>query len=260
MALMLRPGLVSVTFRALSPREIVALCAQNGLQGIEWGADVHAPPGDLARAREVAQMTRDAGLEVAAYGSYFRCDGSDFAPVLEAALELGAPLIRVWAGASGSASIAMTEWNRALSSLYDACEMAQTEGVALAVEYHGDTLTDTRQSCRQTLQSVGHPALRTLWQPLRRARGFEPLIAENLGDLREVAPDLANVHVYEWRDDENGQRRSFSLRDSAQWPLYFEELKRIGGERWALLEFLPGDAPGVLPAEAQTLRAWCEAP
>ena len=33
------------------------------MEGIEWGGDVHVPPGDEARARDVAALTREAGLE-----------------------------------------------------------------------------------------------------------------------------------------------------------------------------------------------------
>ena len=90
---MIHPGLVSVTFRQLAPRTIVDLVAEAGLWGIEWGGDVHAPVGDLHIAREVRAMTLDAGLAVAAYGSYFRFRPDDsFERVLETAIALGAPI------------------------------------------------------------------------------------------------------------------------------------------------------------------------
>src|SRR6185312_13188931 len=100
---MISPGLVSITFRALTPAEVIALARQAGLRGIEWGGDIHVPHGNGARAREVKEMTAEAGLTVAAYGSYYRAGQADssgltFDAVLETALELGAPLIRVWAG------------------------------------------------------------------------------------------------------------------------------------------------------------------
>src|SRR5215211_4654031 len=101
---MLTSGLVSITFRQLAPREIVELAAAAGLRGIEWGGDIHVPAGDLQAARRVRQLTADAGLQVLAYGSYFRFQpGTAFEPVLETALALGAPLIRVWAGNQASA-------------------------------------------------------------------------------------------------------------------------------------------------------------
>ena len=83
---MIRGGLVSVTFRALSAGEIVDLVARAGLTGIEWGGDVHVPHGDVACAREVYQRTVDAGLTVCSYGSYYRV-GSGEPPAFEAVIE-----------------------------------------------------------------------------------------------------------------------------------------------------------------------------
>ena len=48
---MIHTGLVSVTFRKLEPAEIVDLVKQAGLQGIEWGGDIHVPHGDIQRAK-----------------------------------------------------------------------------------------------------------------------------------------------------------------------------------------------------------------
>ena len=47
----LKTGLTSVTFRRKTQEEIVALAAQAQLDGIEWGGDVHVPPGDLPAAK-----------------------------------------------------------------------------------------------------------------------------------------------------------------------------------------------------------------
>ena len=40
-----RAGLVSITFRNKTPREIVALMKRAGLSQVEWGGDVHVKPG-----------------------------------------------------------------------------------------------------------------------------------------------------------------------------------------------------------------------
>src|SRR4051812_33893599 len=109
-------GLVSVTFRQLSPPQIVDLAHKAQLQTIEWGADIHVPAGDLVRAREVRGMTVDAGLSITSYGSYFRAgedDPADFSPVLESAQALGALSIRIWAGRRGSAN-AVAEYRQQL--------------------------------------------------------------------------------------------------------------------------------------------------
>lgn len=248
---MLRPGLVSISFRELSPREILDLCVQARLQGIEWGGDIHVPHGDVSLAREVGEMTREAGLEVAAYGSYYRCGGAlEFERVLESAAALEAPLIRVWAGQDGDEFAAVAEDLRRI------CALAQEQGIGVVTEYHGGTLTGTRASTARLLNELRDSGLKTLWQPLRRGAGMNLKIGENRDDLRAVAPYLSNVHVYEWRDIEAGKTRRFSLQGSAQWPTYIEELKQIGGDRWVLLEYVPEDRPEALKGEAAALLGW----
>ena len=118
----MKTGLVSVTFRKLSPAEIVKLVAEAKLDGIEWGGDVHVPHGNLATAREVLRLTRDAGLAVAAYGSYYRAVESEeadlpFIKVLETAKELSTPTVRVCAGGKGPADAADTSPTPRLDAL-----------------------------------------------------------------------------------------------------------------------------------------------
>ena len=96
------PGLVSITFRKLTVEQIIDLCVEAGVKCIEWGGDVHVPPTDPANAARVGKLTAEAGLQVGAYGSYYRCGEADntstFEQVVEAAKLLNAPTIRVWAG------------------------------------------------------------------------------------------------------------------------------------------------------------------
>ena len=251
---MLRPGLVSITFRTLSPRDIIAACVQSQLKGIEWGADIHAPPGDLENAREVGQMTRDAGLEVAAYGSYWRCDETPFEPILEAALAMRAPLIRVWPGKVDARESTRDDWRQTSQHLATATAMAREANVQVATEFHGGTLTSSGASALRLMQSSGQTQLSTLWQPLRRGPNFEAQTEENVAELLAVAPYLCNVHVYEWADDAEGKRQRLPLSQSASWPCFVEELQRIGGTRWLLLEFVPNDEPAILAREAAALR------
>ena len=253
---MLHSGLVSISFRALSPRDIISACVQSQLEGIEWGADIHAPPDNLENAREVGQMTRDAGLEIAAYGSYWCCDDTPFEPILEAALAMRAPLIRVWPGKVDARESTRDDWTQISERLRAATAMAREANVQVATEFHGGTLTSSGASALRLMQSGGSAQLATLWQPLRRGPNFEAQTEENVAALLAVAPYLTNVHVYEWADDAEGKRQRLPLSQSASWPRYIEELRQIGGTRWLLLEFVPNDDPALLAREAAALRGF----
>lgn len=254
---MLRSGLVSITFRKLLPRQIVDLVTQAGLEGIEWGGDVHAPHGDVAAAREIAQLSADAGLAIPTYGAYYRVGHPDdvaFGDVLASAVALGAPTIRVWAGKQGSADADADYRARVVADSRRICGMAAGEGIAIAYEFHGNTLTDTSASARRLLEEVNHPALRSLWQPPKGST-----VAENRAGIDSVAPWLSHIHVFSWRIEE-GQTIRLPLVDYAgQWQEYLGRIDALGGERFALLEFVRNDAPAQFLADAAALRGWLPA-
>ena len=127
-------GLTSVTFRHLDFRQIPACCAQAGLSCIEWGGDVHVPPATPDRAVQAARLTAAAGLRVSSYGSYYRCGETDdaqaaFAPHLEAARRLGAPVIRLWAGSRGSSDADSVYFRQIVEETRALCRMAAKENI-----------------------------------------------------------------------------------------------------------------------------------
>ena len=78
------PGLCSITFRSLATDEVLTLAVRAGVEGIEWGADGHVPPGGGAAVEALRARCRDAGVEIVSYGSYLgfapadgRRDGND---------------------------------------------------------------------------------------------------------------------------------------------------------------------------------------
>ncbi len=247
---MITTGLVSVSFRKLSPAEIVALVQQAGLTGIEWGGDIHVPHGDLVRAREVRQLTLDAGLTVAAYGSYYKINQSEaaglhFETVLETAGALGATTIRVWAGALASAKADAAYRAAVCAEARRIASLAQAAGVTISSEYHTGTLTDTNTSAQTILTEIQHPNFHTLWQPHN-----SETVETNLAGLRAILPQLTNVHCYHWV---NNERRP--LAEGADiWRQYFAVVKTSGRNHCALLEFVAGDDPANFLCDAATLR------
>ena len=55
-------GLVSISFRKLSPEEVISAAAAAGLKAIEWGSDVHAPRDQAERLQEIVQLQQKYGL------------------------------------------------------------------------------------------------------------------------------------------------------------------------------------------------------
>lgn len=246
----IRPGLCSVTFRQLDPAAIAALAASAGLKAIEWGGDVHVPPGDAVRAAEVARITADAGLAVASYGSYFRAEhGEDIAPVLDSAEALGADRIRVWAGRIGSADATAAERAATVDALAVAAEQAGSRGISLALEFHGRTLADDAEQTLRVLEEVGSPHLGTYWQPTVSASD-----AVAVAEYERIADHVSAAHVFSWWPAT--QRLPLTARDGL-WRAFFAAAAAAPvPPRDALLEFVPDDDPAALAAEAAALRAY----
>jgi len=250
---MLYGGLVSITFRQLSPKEVINLVSRSGLRGIEWGGDIHVPHGNLSVARDVGAMTRDEGLEVAAYGSYYRvgCEGQENVPafdsVLETALELGAPLIRVWAGNRGSDKADQDFWDKVVEDSKRIGEMAQKEGIKIAYEYHGNTLTDTLESVQKLLKAVGHPNIRSYWQPLPHHN-----MDNRLKGLEEILPWLENIHVFYWINTERHPLEA----GTGEWANYLDLIKKLEGKHYTLIEFVKDNKPEQFLQDAETLKNW----
>jgi sugar phosphate isomerase/epimerase len=250
----IKTGLVSITLRKSSPREIVELVQRAGLRGIEWGGDVHVPHGDLEAARTVRDMTQAAGLEIACYGSYFRAgksedEGLHFSTVLETARELGAPSIRVWAGLKGSAETGVDQWRAIAEELNLIAGQAAAEGIIVATEYHRGTLTDTPESVDQLLEDTAASSVRTLWQP---AIDYDP--PTHNASLQAVLPRLLNLHVYQWRNGPHGPERRPLDEGQAAWTQFFEIANTTGRDHWALLEFVRDDDPQNVVEDGRVLN------
>lgn len=251
---MIQPGLCSVTFRQLTPAEVIRIAAEAGLAGIHWGGDVHVPPGNSALAREVRACMDDHGLVCPTYGTYYRVGAEGNAPfdsLLDTAELLGARGLRIWVGNQGSAEISAAALLDVRRDLDRILALAARRGLSLLMEFHGGTITDTAESTVALLEDVAHPALRTAWQPdLHHDHG------QCLRSLELLLPWLDEVHVFQWRM-RSGEIERLPLKDgSGEWPDYLRLATSAPQALWACLEFVRGDEPADLMADAATLRQW----
>ena len=250
---MIHSGLVSVTFSKLSPEEVVSLVVKAGLEGIEWGGNIHVPRGDYGRARKVRQMTAKAKLKVAAYGSYYRVGhekNGEFAKVLKSASELGAPVVRVWCGDKESKDADEEYVRHIVSESRRIGDMAGEKGIVVAYEFHNGTLTDNATSARMILQSVNSENIRTYWQP--------PLggsVEYCLEGLDNILPWLLNMHVFHWGE---GNERLCLADGRSAWERYLAKVRSTGQNHFAMLEFVKDDEPQNFLQDALTLKEWLQ--
>lgn len=238
-----------MAFRAVDPAGIIRLAVNSGLQAIEWGGDVHVPQGDFDRARKVRQLTADAGIETVSYGSYWRAGvSSGFDEVVKTASALGAPLVRVWAGATDGRRAQPDIRAAVIAELRQAADIAQDHGIRLSLEFHDDTLACTGLLTRILLEEVAHAALRCHWQP---PLGESDEVCRD--SLRLVQPWLTHLHVFHWWPTACDKKPLALGAD--RWQSFLSEIANDGFRRATLLEFLPDGNPASLAGESAALHA-----
>ncbi|QQE11580.1 TIM barrel protein [Planctomycetota bacterium] len=255
---MIHGGLVSITFRQLDARQVVALVKQAELTCIEWGGDVHVPHGEVIVAKEVRDMMNGEGLVTAAYGSYYKVgeselDGLAFKQVVDSSVALDAPVIRVWAGSQGTSVADEQQWGRVIDDGARIAEMAKEADKEISFEFHGNTLTDHGEAAVKLINSIGAENVSLYWQPLDHSMPGDPL-----HDLEYIQEYVHHVHVFSWTreiQDEPVTRHPLIERED-RWLKYFERIASIDGDRCAMIEFVKDNNPEQFLDDAKVLRNW----
>ena len=242
-------GLVSVTFRQLSPDEIVSLVTKAGLDGIEWGADIHCPPGQIEKAKEIASLMADNRLKTISYGSYYRVGTFDsFDEILESAAILGTKNIRVWAGSIGSKIATEDDWQKAVEDSKRIADLALNQNIDISFEYHGDTLTDTIETTERLLSEIDRDNIFSYWQP-PVGLSFE----DNISSIKRLTKlnKLKNFHIFSWENEPNGVIRQPLETKGEDWIHYIKEASNH--VEALLLEFVKDDDPAQFLIDAEYL-------
>ncbi len=236
-------GLVSVSFRERSPKEILEAIKGTPLTCIEWGSDRHVPP---EKAKEVAALQAEYGVKCCSYGTYFRLGVTpleELPSYIAASKTLGTDILRLWCGDKDSERYTPDEKKAFFEECRRAADIAKSHGVTLCMECHNGTYTNAASSALELMLAVDSPHFRMYWQP-NQHRTEE----QNLLYARLLSPYVQNLHVFQWKGKER-----FSLWEGIdEWREYlscFPERKTL------LLEFMPDDDIRSLSNE---IKALCE--
>lgn len=227
-------GLVSISFREISTEKLVDICVKEGIQAIEWGADVHVPPDNLENARKVKAYCDKNGISTPTYGSYYHIGveehkgNVDFSTLVATAKVLGAKTIRVWPSKTASGEATPEFIEKCAEELRGLCKIAGDEGIGLGMEYHWGTLTDTAESALHLIECTGVSNLKTYWQ-----MNYNRTSEEHLKEIQLLKGHIANVHAYFWEgrnrlpfaEGEEVWREYISLLKDEDVPFMFEHLK-----------------------------------
>lgn len=249
---MIKAGLVSISFRDLSCEEIIDITKKCGLDGIEWGGDIHVPPNNPENAKQISELTKAAGLRTSAYGSYYKAGTygdnykTEFAKILNTAVILEAPIIRIWAGNTASSEISEEKRTQITEECIELAKTAGEKGIKIAFECHRNTLTDDYSSSLRLMREANCDNLLMYWQP-NETRTYD----YNFTALKNLMPYLENVHVFNWPEP---NCRKPLCEAEAEWASYLSVIGADNKEHWCSLEFVPDNQPETLFEEAATLN------
>ena len=239
-------GLVSVSFRSNSPREIFEAMRKAGLSCIEWGSDVHAPCNDLQRLEELVALQKEYGIEYSSYGTYFRIGINAIEELnahVAAARMLGCKILRLWCGQKNYEDYTHVEKESFFEQARQIAALGEREDVIFCMECHNKTFTNCLQGALELMEATHSPHFQMYWQPNQYV-DFET----NLRYAKAIAPYTKVIHVFHWEE-----KNRYPLKDAKlPWLAY---LACFDGSQRLLLEFMPDNLLESLGEESKALKA-----
>ncbi len=240
-----RTGLVSISFRKHSPEEILEAMKKAEITYVEWGSDLHAPPSDLEKIKDIVNLQESYGIACSSYGTYFKLGEtpiSELPSYIAAAKMLGTDILRLWCGTKCGAEMTEEEKTSLIDVCREAARIAEGEGVTLCMECHIKTFTERPEDALFLMKEVNSTAFKMYWQP-NQFRTEE----ENLASARLISPFVKVIHVFNWE----GKIKKPLSEAEETWKKYLE---CFDGNQKLLLEFMPCGTPHELIEEANSLK------
>ena len=238
-------GLVSISFRKNTPREILEAMKKANLTHIEWGSDVHAPYNDDEKLDEIVALQAEYEITCSSYGTYFRLGETpieELEAYILAAKRLGTDILRLWCGVKSGADMTSEEREFLIDQCHKAAKIASHHGVTLCMECHKKTFTQNIEDAVWLMNEINSPNFRMYWQPFQWQSS-----EENIENASEISPYAEHVHVFNWADT-----KKFPLGEAVE--IWREYLAQFTKPRALLLEFMPKGSIEELDAEADALR------
>ncbi len=244
-----RFGVCSISFRDKSAEEIIVAAKMAGLDGIEWGSDVHVMPNDPDRAKQIREKMDAAGLITLSYGTYFgieEMEQDSLDGYLDTADILGTDTLRIWPPKGNREQISQQRYDAFVAFAGKIALQAKKKNKILCLERHPDMLTEHATEALQFVQDVGMDNLRMYWQPVQFAD-----LQTNLESAKILAEQVERIHVFHWI----GMDRYPLADGAAPWQRYASVLKQRKNKPGVyLLEFMHDDRLESLSEAAASLK------
>lgn len=142
-----------------------------GLDGVEWAAESHLPPGDKAAAQSLMMATLMARLSIVAYAALYRVRpgmeaGLAFDRLLDTTSALQAPILRIFVGQLPYGKESGKDRESLLAELGRLGDQAGKRGITVCLSFARGTSLENYDAARALLRDLDHPFVRLAWEPL----------------------------------------------------------------------------------------------
>lgn len=237
-----KSGLCSISFRDLTPTEIIENMKEVGLSYIEWGSDVHAP---IEKAEEISILQKQHNIVCCSYGTYFVLGDtplSELEKYIGAAKILETDILRLWCGTKNSEDYTEFEKTQLFEECKSAAKIAEQYGVVLCMECHNNTYTNSKESALELMKAINNDCFKMYWQPNQFKSENE-----NYEYARLLSQYVVNIHIFNWEE----QNRYPLSEAKITWQRYLTCFDR---NQMLLLEFMPDDKIESLSSETEALK------
>ena len=241
-------GLCSVTFRKKSAEEIVEIAKDAGIGYIEWGGDVHVK--SLDDARKVKTLCDSAGIKISSYGSYYNCadyDEEKWHKVCQITKETGALSVRVWLGKKDSEKTSESEYKSLLESTKKMCDIAETYGLFVCPECHGNTFNNNTDAFLRFKADLQKDNFRTYFQ----SRYFR--MEYDLDRIDRTFDFTENVHI-SYRDLKREQL--FRKKDKNYLDTLLKKFREKKFDGIIMVEFVSGNSEKAFYKDVEKLKGY----
>lgn len=240
-------GMTSNTLKNESIEKVIEYAKQAGLEGIEWGVtENHINIDDPATQEKVKKLSLEENIEVFSLGSYTHMtDRAECDKTLDAAIKMGAPVIRLWAGEKSPHKCSPEDIDLVVKNTIYMAEKAKEHNIKLGFEYHGGSLTETATSAVDLMKRVNCSNVGLYWQP---SGGRS--VQENLEDRAMVLPYcIGNIHIQNYVPD-----KGYGLLDEITDRIhqFFDDIK--DRDYNIMIEFVKDGTMENLLKDAATLK------
>ena len=235
-------ALCTIAFQERPLDEVLQLAASTGFEGVEpWGKPEHLP---LTRSDEEVRAVKarldELGLKASHYGSYIRLgDGQaaeeknrDMDRAIQITGLLGTNICRIWAGLKNSELLGDQDWEMMVEDGKRFCSRAETAGAVLAIEMHGNSVTNKADAAVELIERVGSPALRLNYQVLGNSE-------DPYERATTAGPYAVMVHAQN-EGGGGGENQPMICEGTVDFQKIYDILKPFGFQGYFEVEFVRG--------------------